>query len=860
MKKIYVLLSMALFGLASCSEVFEKDNESQVSVIQANLGQSDNTTRVAFTPDRSMVWSTGDKLYVFNTSKTTMFTYTLNSGAGTASGTFTGTPTAGFTSGYAILAETEPTSLTSGNVLKLNLPTSYDYVSGKHPIPMWGTVTDGTVSLKHMMGYLKVTYNNMPAAAQHLKVEADKVIAGGFEATLTDADPTLVATSGNTDNNSFTYNFTAAEGSSMTFYVPIPVGTYDKIKLTLQNGSNEDLASISFLNRTVARTMIYSINLNYTASEEIVIPVESTATTEEGLAGEIQAAINNAAANSKVIINVGNTITADATNKVAIPVSSGKKVDVELNFTAAPTTTESTPLDFVDKDNSSVSSGAAINTVKITMPGGSTIAKMNVEMPYSTVTLLSSNSTDVTYTSLTQKTATSTLVVEENVKISAIADASGNSGKISVEGGEVTVAASSTVAAIEVKEGSVTVPSGTTVTALTVVENTETTATAPTVTVEGTVTDLTVNNEDAKVDTSAGTVTNTPTTGVKGVKVVDSVDKTNYYGSVSTALADGVKEVTLLGDIDSDMLSAITTDLTLNLNGKTLTLKGNSAYNNWTNQCWYPAVYINGSSAINLVINGGTSSESTENRGKIVLGYPCYTGIYSNKGNLTLNYADIEFSESNGFTAANAGILFWYDAGDLTINGGEINFGSKPSYGIDFEGGKLAIDGTTFTSTATHGNTVIYTEVSQDATIKDVTINSVALGGIYASGSKTQNKTSKVTVQNSTITISGTNTNGYTWMSSALAASHGSELTVESGTYSAQVAAAYVFSSGGTINLKAGSYTGTTNCLRVDRSASELTESSVGSYIYYASGCTQSGTNATNISSGYNGKIEEKSF
>ena len=152
MKKIYVLLSMALFGLASCSEVFEKDNESQVSVIQANLGQSDNTTRVAFTPDRSMVWSTGDKLYVFNTTKTTMFAYTLNSGAGTASGTFTGTPTAGFTSGYAILAETEPTSLTSENVLKLNLPTSYDYVSGKHPIPMWGTVTDGTVSLKHMMG------------------------------------------------------------------------------------------------------------------------------------------------------------------------------------------------------------------------------------------------------------------------------------------------------------------------------------------------------------------------------------------------------------------------------------------------------------------------------------------------------------------------------------------------------------------------------------------------------------------------------------------------------------------------------------------------------------------------------------
>ena len=856
MKKNYLaLLPMALLTLASCSDDFFGGSDAEKSILTASFPESENMTRAAFTAGNALVWSEGDKLYVNNTTTNTQVTYTLTEGAGTASAKFVGSPTSGFVAEKVILSEAEPTFVES-NKWKITLPSEYAYSATKHPLPMQGSVdADGKVSLNHLTGYMKVTYKDVPTTANKLVVTATgKKIAGDFTVDFTQTTPEF-ATSDSESDNSFAYTFTNTAVSDMTFYIPLPTGTYTSIKVALMNGGTQ-LTAIQFNGKTVARKKVYSATLQYTESE-IILPLDYEGDTEDGLGSTIQTALASATANSTTIINVKNAITAAADKYVEIPVADNK--NLILNFETAPTTTADAALDFNDKDNHTAEAQAtSSNKVKIIMPGGSTIAKMNVAMPYSTVTLESSNTTDVTYTSLSTKTALATLVVEDNVKVEA---AKIEGGKLSVEGGDVTIDAANTGGAIEISEGALTIPAGATVANLSVKTDEENAdADVPTVTVAGTVTNLTVENEDAKVDTSAGTVTNTPTTGVKGIKVVDSADKTNYYGSVSTALADGVKEVTLLGNIDSDMLREITSDLTLNLNGKTLTLNGNKDYNDWNVQRWYPAIYLNGSSAINVIINGGTSSEAPESKGKIVLNKTWYSGIYSAKGNLTLNYADIEFGEGNGFTAANAGIIFWYEAGNLTINGGLIAFGTKPSYGIDFEGVKLAITGTTFTSTSTQGNTVIYTEVSQDATIKDATITSSALGGIYASGAKSRNLTSKVTVDNCTVNISGINNNGYTWMSAALAASHGSEMNVTSGTYTGAKAAAYVFSSGGTINLKGGTYTGTESCLRTDRSASDLSDATVPSWIYYSTNCTQNGSNSINIADTFNGGIQEKNF
>lgn len=806
----------------------------------------------------NVLWTSADAFKLYSSDESSSDIYTLVGEGGTNSEDF-GTVTTNVTEGsegYAIFPLSAVAGLTS-NVVSMTLPASIDFstqnISGydlmKAPIPMWASYSSTGLSFKHLGAVMQIDFKDIPDGTTKIILEGSQKLSGTFTADLSAAEPVLAYSTGG--GNTITINFPSAISSSdndRLLFVPLPVGTYD-LAVKIDNGSEKIIKE--WTSFTFARKKLYKTSLTY---------LESSATTETTLGTDIQNAFAAASAGDKVVINVTGTITA-STDKVQIPVSDTKRVDFELIFVNAPSTSSGTPIDFVDKDNSSDASGAARNSLRIVMPGGSTIADMNIEMPYTTVTLESSNGSVVTYSNLTQKTATSTLVVADKVLINAIADVAGNTGKISVEGGDVTVAASATVAAVEVSAGQLIVPTGATVSALSVITDDESTEDAPIVNIAGTVTSLTLEGEKSEVDlVSGGTIATTPTTGVKA-KLTNG--NTSYFGSVSTALEyedSPVTEVTLLENM-TETLKAITSDLTLNLNSKILTLNGSADYNDWSLQRWYPAIYINGNGTINVVINGGTSESAPETNGKIILNKTWYSGIYSTKGNLTLNYADIEFGESNGFTNANAGIIFWYDAGNLAINGGNLAFGSKPSYGIDFEGAELKVDGTKFTSTSTNGNTVIYFEVGT-ATIENATIESATLGGVYASGSGSRNRNSTGYVKNCNIKVDATRGNGYSWMSSALACSHGSTLNVE-GTDCQHIgdkAAAYVFSSGGTINLKSGTYKGTESCLRVDRSTSELTESSVGSWIYYSSSCQFEGTNSTNISTGFTGGIEQKSF
>lgn len=863
MKKMIKLVSAAIatMALAACSSDDLTSSKSQdfsaARTISATI-DSENGGMRSTVSGTSVVWTSGDAFELYSSDESKTDKYTLVGDGGTKSADFgTGTTNvAEGSEGYAIFPSTAVTGLAS-NVVSMNLPATIDFatqdISGnafmKTSIPMWASYSSTGLSFKHLGAVMQIDFKDIPDGTTQVILESSQNLSGTFTADLSAAESVLAYSAGG--GKTVTINFPSAISSSdndRLLFVPIPVGTYD-LAIKINNGSEKTIKE--WKSFTFARKKLYKTSLTY---------LESAATTESALGTDIQNAFAAASTGDKVVINVTGTIVADA-NKVEIPVDPSKRVDFELIFANAPTTSSGTPIDFVDKNNSSDASGTARNSLRIVMPGGDTINDMNIEMPYTTVTLESSNGSVVTYSHLTQKTATSTLVVAEKVLISAVADVTGNAGKICVEGGDVTVATSATIAAIEVTAGQLIVPSGATVSALSVITDDESTDDAPVVNIAGTVTTLTLEGEKSEVDlVSGGTIATTPTTGVKAKLTNGNI---SYFGSVSAALEyedSPVTEVTLLEDMN-ETLKAITSDLTLNLNSKVLTVNGSADYNNWSLQRWYPAIYINGTTAINVIINGGTSESAPTTNGKIILDKTWYSGIYSTKGNLTLNHADIEFGENNGFTAANAGIIFWYDAGNLTINGGNLAFGSKPSYGIDFEGAELKVDGTKFTSTSTNGNTVIYFEVGT-ANIENATIESATLGGIYASGSGSLSSNSTGNVKNCNIKVDATRGNGYSWMSSALACSHGSTLNVE-GTECQHIgdkAAAYVFSSGGTINLKSGTYKGSESCLRVDRSTSDLTDNTIGSWIYYSSNCQFDGTNSTNISSGFTGGIEPKSF
>ena len=89
-------------------------------------------------------------------------------------------------------------------------------------------------------------------------------------------------------------------------------------------------------------------------------------------------------------------------------------------------------------------------------------------------------------------------------------------------------------------------------------------------------------------------------------------------------------------------------------------------------------------------------------------------------------------------------------------------------------------------------------------------------------------------------------------------------MNVEGGTYNGAEAAAYVFSSGGTINLKSGEFKGGTKDLIASRTTGgEGMGTAVESHIYYSSSCTFTSSEPTTggtIASGYAGSIEQKEF
>lgn len=95
--------------------------------------------------------------------------------------------------------------------------------------------------------------------------------------------------------------------------------------------------------------------------------------------------------------------------------------------------------------------------------------------------------------------------------------------------------------------------------------------------------------------------------------------------------------------------------------------------------------------------------------------------------------------------------------------------------------------------------------------MENVTINTENGGCIEVGGQE-------VTLINCNFTQ--TNLGNPQWNSTALAVSNGGKLTVRGGTYNGIVAAAYVYTSGGTINLESGTFVGETVALKADNSDS----------------------------------------
>ena len=217
MRKIWIIATAAAaVAFAGCNR--ETDAPApEAGVFRATI---ETPSRVAFSDEGTFSWQEGDAIAV--STNAGFKTFTLASGAGSASGTFQGElvdVTSATVAVYPAAAAKDDATVT--------LPAEYAWKEGQTNAVMFCEQVSLTEvnSFKHLGGIIKITYSEIPADANALVFKAEAKITGDFAI----ADGKIAAGAG-TDEVKVTF---AAGSNPAAFYIPVPTGEY-KFSVELQ--------------------------------------------------------------------------------------------------------------------------------------------------------------------------------------------------------------------------------------------------------------------------------------------------------------------------------------------------------------------------------------------------------------------------------------------------------------------------------------------------------------------------------------------------------------------------------------------------------------------------------------------------
>ena len=414
MKKLFLFALPLMLLLGSCQNELEDQAQSKgLKVVSASI--ESQSSRLAVSYDNAtnifgLNWSEDDAFKAFGTNSTSaVYSWTSGNGFEMTSGSLNEPQ-------YGIYPSSSNPSISSTTVT-MTLPAAPTV--GAINLPMWAATENGaSYAFKHLAAGLRVAVNTIPADYNTLMVEASNAISGEFTANLGDATPALTFTGTLEDSNKkVTVSFTAANNTDTkneVFYIPLPAGTYSTLKVTISNGNlNQNIILKDWSDLTIVRGKMY-----YTTA---VVDASTIAAVNQALAnaGEVP-----------VSVNMPEAIDASAG---AIEIPDDAK-EVTMNFAAAPTTSENTPLTI--NQNHEATSGEATSELNINMPTEATSLYATIDAPTTTATLNGGN-----YAKVTATTATNTLIIKSNVKIASLI----------IEGGNVIIEKGATITTTENK-------------------------------------------------------------------------------------------------------------------------------------------------------------------------------------------------------------------------------------------------------------------------------------------------------------------------------------------------------------------------------------------------------------------------
>lgn len=424
--QVACMATAALTAFSCSQDEFEMTNGRGNTTITATFEGAGANTRTTVNELYKVVWQSTDALALFCTddSKETL---AYQSGEGTTSATFSGGVGTGKTASFSIYPDQTAMSV-SNNTLTMTLPATLENYAGTSNGPMYAKVTDANnlnaLSFKHMAALIKLTVNKIPADATTFRITASNNIAGTCTADLSAEYPVLAV---NTEGASktITATFSASSGiTSRSFYIPLPVGTYQFITAELTNGSDKVYFTKTLNDKTLNR------------KDLLEVPALDCVTVE----ATTPSALNNALANSNNlpqeapdektttdIAIAGEFTTEEGNAPIEVPVLENS--DINLAFQSVPTTNNGV-LQLTDKNKESQTAPAetSTNNVSLAIPevsGDVGAPSVAIDMPRTTVTLSAVGAT-ATYNEVTVTTAKQTLVVNAGVTVKKLIIKGGN--------------------------------------------------------------------------------------------------------------------------------------------------------------------------------------------------------------------------------------------------------------------------------------------------------------------------------------------------------------------------------------------------------------------------------------------------
>lgn len=564
MKKIFKFIPVALaaFTMASCNsdDLFEneqvslgdiKANEAYATLDFNNEGITRTGIEVgtgANVGKYRLVWSKDDQFNLYYMNSLKFNTYKLQSGAGTASGTFAVDedknflvdvlPTAASEDLYAVMDDSGKglthsffTNASGKASVSLEIPKRFTQTPGAAvadaskaesvcmPAFAKGVEVNAQggvkANFKAMAGLLSIDAGDLPATTKAIIVVA-KQISGTFEACLEDVAPSVARDARYTYGDYIQVDFDAemTTGGARKIYVPIAAGEYknlyvfavttladdgkDAIQAPTWTGDNVNAlvvnagAALANGGTPIAMKANYTVALGMNNISQPVV-VDYAGNTLEGLNNLIYSKMDGEHDVYVQVTQALNTFTDLDSKKLYIPTNEGKSTSGVFVDFAATTAAPANPLRVVEAEAKTFTAGVPATWQEVAATATSAAQAREVSLAFTPTT-----ATYQPEVNILAPTSKVTVYNNEAGKAydAAITAVTATSGL--VLDGEAASSFSAAVTTTDKNSGSITVAKGITVTDLTL------TANDGAVNVNGTVTTLTIGNIKHAADVTIG--------------------------------------------------------------------------------------------------------------------------------------------------------------------------------------------------------------------------------------------------------------------------------------------------------------------------------------------------------------------